>query len=55
MEHNQKINCTVYSCAFQNQDNCTCSLQGITVKACPNCGTKTPQESMCSSYKFKNN
>ena len=50
---NQKINCTVYSCAFQNRSTCTCSLKDITVKACFDCDTKTPEESMCGSYKCK--
>ena len=54
MEHNQKINCTVHSCAFQNQDTSTCSLKGITVRACKNCDAQTPEESMCSSYECKN-
>ncbi|MGN1298656.1 MAG: DUF1540 domain-containing protein [Candidatus Scatovivens sp.] len=54
MEGNQKINCTVYSCAFQNKDTCTCSLNDITVKACPNCNAQTPEESMCGSYRCKN-
>ena len=53
MENNQKINCTVHSCAFQNKNNSTCSLKNITVKACQSCNAKTPEESMCSSYEFK--
>lgn len=54
MEKNQKINCTVNSCIFQDNNNCMCSLKNITVKATPNCNAKTPEESMCGSYKCKN-
>ena len=53
MEDNQKINCTVHSCRFQNKNKGTCSLNDITVKACPNCDVQTPEDSMCRSSKHK--
>ena len=51
MEKNQKINCTVGSCRYNNQNEQKCELQAILVA--PNEGNKTlqPDESMCSSYK----
>lgn len=51
MEKNQKINCTVGSCRYNNQNEQKCELQAILVA--PNEGKKTmrPDESMCSSYK----
>ena len=55
-EHNQKIICTVQSCSFNNCDNNLCELNQIEVQACPGCSNGTPKdESMCGSYKCKNN
>lgn len=52
MDKNQKINCTVNSCAYNDQKNCICELNAITVKACPNCHNGNPEdESMCGSYR----
>lgn len=54
--HNQKIKCTVQSCSFNNCDNNLCELNQIEVQACPGCSNGTPKdESMCGSYKCKNN
>jgi hypothetical protein len=54
MEEKQHINCTVYSCAYNNQNNNDCSLKQIKVEACPNCGTGiAEEESMCGSYETK--
>ena len=54
--HNQKIKCTVQSCSFNNCDNNLCKLNQIEVKACPGCSSGTSaDESMCGSYKCKNN
>ena len=50
MEKNQKINCTVESCKFNNQKSNNCMLKQITVTPIENCDTKQPDESMCSSY-----
>lgn len=54
--HNQKINCTVESCVFNNEKANECELNQIQVCACPNCSQGTPEdESMCGSYKCKCN
>ncbi len=47
---NQKIKCTVDSCKFNNCNNQECILKQIMVTPMNNCKTKTPDESMCSSY-----
>lgn len=52
MEKNQKINCTVESCKFNNIDNKECVLKQIMVTPMQDCNTKKPDESMCSSYEF---
>ena len=49
MEKNQKINCTVESCKYNDRDQ-KCVLNQITVTPIDNCDTKQPDESMCSSY-----
>ena len=49
MERNQKINCTVDSCRYNDKDK-NCILRQITVTPIDNCDTKQPDESMCSSY-----
>ena len=51
MEKNQKINCTVKSCEYQNDQTKTCSLQSIQVAPVAHTNTKTADESMCASYK----
>ena len=51
MNKNQKINCTVKSCAYNNP-NCTCGLEQIKVAPCKGCNTGNPEdESMCNNYK----
>lgn len=50
MDKNQKINCTVESCKYNDQENNNCILKQITVTPIENCDTKQPDESMCSSY-----
>lgn len=50
MEKNQKINCTVETCKFNNIQNKKCELQQIMVTPINECHTKNPDESMCSSY-----
>lgn len=52
--NNQKINCTVESCKFNDCFNKICELKQIEIMACPNCQTGSPnEESMCGSYKNK--
>lgn len=55
MEKNQKINCTVESCAFHNPNKECCELKAITVRACQNCHNGNPaDESMCGNYECTN-
>lgn len=54
MENNQKINCTVNSCRYNNRQKQECELQNIIVTPVQGCQTKQPDESMCSSYKNMN-
>lgn len=52
MEKNQKINCTVGSCAFNNKAEQLCQLENILVEPCSNCNNgKAEDESMCGSYR----
>ncbi len=51
MERDQKINCTVSSCKYNEKGKQECSLKQIIVTPVENCDTKQPDESMCSSYK----
>ena len=51
MEMNQKINCTVSSCKYNNQQNEKCMLQEIQVEPTERINTQEPDESMCASYK----
>lgn len=54
--HNQRINCTVESCLYNNCHSNECELKQIEVSACPGCSNGTPEdESMCGSYKCKCN
>ena len=46
----QKINCTVESCKFNQNKEHKCILKQIMVTPIDNCDTKTADESMCSSY-----
>ena len=51
MEKNQKINCTVESCKYNNSQKNECKLESIIVTPTENNYTKKPDESQCSSYK----
>ena len=54
MESNQKINCYVVSCRYNDVNSKQCELNQIDVKACPGCSTGIAEdESMCGSYKNK--
>lgn len=51
---NPDIGCTVSSCAYHCEEQNHCSLPGITIEACPGCGSgKAKGESMCASYRAK--
>ena len=54
MENNQKINCTVSSCKYNDKTCQQCKLNQIIVTPNMKCGTKQPEESMCSNYKNEN-
>ena len=54
MEKNQKINCTVSSCKYNNTEHAKCILKAIQVSPMEGCNTKTPDESMCASYENEN-
>ena len=52
MEKNQKINCTVESCVYQDNETKRCTLQSINVIPTTDCGTQSTDESMCGSYEY---
>lgn len=52
MDKNQKINCTVSSCRFNNCDRQECKLNQITVEPIDDCETCECDESMCGSYEY---
>ena len=52
MEENQKINCTVESCIYQDGNTKRCTLQSIQVVPTDDCDTFEPDESMCGSYEY---
>lgn len=54
MNINQKINCTVQSCKFNNEEKQICELKQIIVTPTSNCNTKDCDESMCGSYESSN-
>lgn len=51
MEVNQKINCTVASCRYNNHEKAKCTLEAIHVAPIQNMNTELADESMCASYK----
>ena len=54
MDYKQKINCTVKSCVYNNDNEDACSLKQILVAPCQNCSTgKASDESMCGSYEAR--
>ena len=53
MENNQKINCTVESCKYNNRRENSCNLKSIMVAPKTNVNTANPDESECSSYECK--
>ena len=50
MEKDQKINCTVSSCKYNNTQTQKCKLESIIVTPVEGVDTQNPDESMCSSY-----
>ncbi len=52
MNDEQKINCTVKSCVYQDEKTKRCTLQSINVMPTTNCDTQETDESMCGSYEY---
>jgi len=52
MEENQKINCTVESCVYQDAEKRRCTLQAINVMPTTDTSTRETDESMCGSYEY---
>ena len=52
MEANQKINCTVSSCRYNNGEKEKCMLEAIQVAPMDDVHTTNPDESMCASYEY---
>ncbi len=50
MEDNQKIQCSVESCVYQDSTNKRCTLHSIQVLPRQNTNTRKADESMCGSY-----
>lgn len=50
MEDNQKINCSVATCRYNNRRDQVCQLKEIVVTPIYGVETKQSDESMCSSY-----
>ena len=55
MEKNQRINCTVQSCAYQDQKSKCCTLHAINVVPTPNNNSMQSDESKYGSYEYNNN
>jgi hypothetical protein len=55
MEENQKINCTVGSCTYNDCQSNMCTLKQIIVTPTENKHSSNPDESLCSSYRYEQN
>ena len=53
MDKNQKINCTVTSCKYNDDQKQECQLEQIIVEPIIGCESKNPDESMCASYRSR--
>ena len=54
MDKNQKINCNVNSCKYNDRRKGTCTLKQITVEPTPSCDTEFADESLCGNYEYRN-
>ena len=52
MQDNQKINCTVDTCEYNDTDDGECTLKAIDVSPVPDSDTHTPDDSKCGSFKY---
>ena len=50
MDRNQKSNCTVESCKYNNGQKQICQLDAIIVAPKQNVNSANPDESECASY-----
>ena len=50
MEKNQKINCTVTSCKYNDEQRQKCNLETIIVTPVQGVSSTEADESQCSSY-----
>ena len=55
MDKNQKINCTVRSCKYNNSEKALCNLSQINVEPIDDCDSCECDESMCGSYEYGEN
>ena len=55
MDKNQKINCTVRSCKYNNSEKELCNLSQINVEPIDDCDTCECDESRCGSYEYGEN
>ena len=55
MKYEQKINCSVGSCKFNDMQKQTCTLQQIIVEPVTGKNTSNKDESMCGSYENDGN
>lgn len=53
MENNQKINCTVASCKYNNREKEKCTLEAIYIAPIDNMKIRTADDSMCASYQLE--
>lgn len=54
MNENQKINCTVKTCVYQDNNNKRCTLKSINVMPTEYNMSGETDESMCGNYKCNN-
>lgn len=53
MQNHQKINCEVSNCMYNENASKECMLKDIIIKNCKTCNAKSPEDSMCASYKIR--
>ncbi|MGI6151710.1 MAG: DUF1540 domain-containing protein [Christensenellales bacterium] len=49
---NQRIGCRVQNCRY-NERGATCGLDSIEVRPCDGCSGKSPDDTLCASFKSK--
>lgn len=53
MDRDQRINCTVSTCKYNNHQGQECNLKEIVVEPVLDCETTETDESMCGSYEWE--